>query len=376
MQNAANSAMTKIQVIFNRRLLQPQPANKNIHDLSDLPFLARTDRNGLTQTPAAQNIPMNPEPSTPLNVGTRGSELALVQATATEALLAAKFPDLTIQRKVIKTTGDRRTDVSLAEVAKAEGIFDKGVFIKELEQALDEGKIDIAVHSLKDLPTVLETRFSLAAVLERAPIRDVLVTRSGGGLDSLPAGARVGTSSVRRAKQVSFLRPDLQVVDLRGNVPTRLQKLVSGEHHDAILLAEAGLVRLGYLPLHPANEGPEPILNMDGLTAVRLPQEEFYPAAGQGAIGLEIRDGDSRSLVIAQAIGDDDTWLRITAEREFLRLLDGGCHTPVGVFSSLENATLHLKARVFPEAGGEPLTAEATGTDPLGTAKSLFESLA
>ena len=174
--------------------------------------------------------------------------MALVQATATDRRPNSGFPGLRFERRVIKTTGDRRTDVSLAEVAKAEGTFDKGVFIKELEQALDDGSIDIAVHSLKDLPTVLHPRFALAAVLERAPIRDVLVTRDGGGLDALPAGARVGTSSVRRAKQVAFLRPDLQVVDLRGNVPTRLEKLSTASTHDAILLAEAGLVRLGYLP--------------------------------------------------------------------------------------------------------------------------------
>ena len=318
---------------------------------------------------------MTEESPTLFTVGTRGSELALVQATATEGLLTAAFPDLKIERRVIKTTGDRRTDVSLANVAKAEGIFDKGVFIKELEQALDEGDIDIAVHSLKDLPTVLDARFALAAVLERAPVRDVLVTRDGGGFDSLPAGARIGTSSVRRAKQVTFLRPDLEIVDLRGNVPTRLQKLASGENHDAILLAEAGLVRLGFLPEIAVDDGPEPILDMPGLIAIRLEENTFFPAAGQGAIGLEIRSEDNRSRVIAESIGHADTWLRVTAEREFLRLLDGGCHTPVGVFSSLTDGVIHLKARVFPEAGGEPQSGEAHGTDPLETAQSLFQSL-
>ncbi len=308
-------------------------------------------------------------------VGTRGSELALVQATATEATLTAAFPDLQIERRVIKTTGDRRTDCALADVAKAEGIFDKGVFIKELEQALDDGSIDIAVHSLKDLPTVLDPRFALAAVLPRAGVRDVLVTRGSCGFHALPAAARVGTSSVRRAKQVEFLRPDLQVVDLRGNVPTRLQKLATGENHDAILLAEAGLVRLGYLPETPAEDGPEPILDMPGLFALRLEEHVFFPAAGQGAVGLEIRSEDARSRVLAESIGHQDTWLRVTAEREFLRLLDAGCHTPVGVFSSLTDGEIHLQARVFPEAGGSPLSGEARGTDPLTVAQSLFESL-
>jgi hydroxymethylbilane synthase len=314
-----------------------------------------------------------PAPSQPahLRIGTRGSALALVQAQATEALLHQAFPHLTIERVIIRTTGDRRTDVSLAEVAKAEGVFDKGVFIKELENALDDGTIDIAVHSLKDLPTVLEPRFALAAVLERAPIRDVLVTRSPGGLDSLPAGARVGTSSVRRARQVKFLRPDLIVTDLRGNVPTRLEKIASGENHEAILLAEAGLVRLGYL----TDDSHEDIRGMLGLCATRLVEEEFYPAAGQGAIGLETRADDEESQSIARAINHAATWLRITAERDFLRLLDAGCHTPVGVFSSLENEILTLKARVFPEHEGLPLTGQSTGSDPIQTALALFQSL-
>ncbi len=318
---------------------------------------------------------MNPPSPIQITVGTRGSELALVQASATEAILAAAFPDVNVERRIIQTTGDRRTDVSLAQVAKSEGTFDKGVFIKELEQALNDGSIDIAVHSLKDLPTVLDTRFALAAVLERAPVRDVLVTLAAGGFHSLASGARAGTSSVRRARQVEFLRPDLTVLDLRGNVPTRLKKLQAGDAYDAILLAEAGLVRLGFLPEIPAPEGQEQIIGMKGLFATRLDENTFFPAAGQGAIGLEVRAGDARSQVFCETIGHQDTWLRITAEREFLRLLDGGCHTPVGVFSSLTNGVLHLKARVFPEAGGLPKTGQASGTDPFETALSLFQSL-
>jgi len=310
----------------------------------------------------------------PLTLGTRGSALALVQADATEAALAEAFPGLRLERRIIKTTGDRRTDVSLAEVAKAEGTFDKGVFIKELEQALDDGSIDIAVHSLKDLPSVLESRFALAAVLRRAPVRDVLVTRDGGGF-ALSFKACVGTGSVRRAKQVTFLRPDVRVADLRGNVPTRLEKLASGGIYDAILLAEAGLVRLGFLPDSPPGDGPEPVTGVPGLFALRLAEDEFFPAAGQGAIGLEIRATDDRSRVLAQTIGDSATWLCVTAERAFLRLLDAGCHTPVGVFSTLADGGLHLKARVFPEAGGPPRCGEASGTDPLEVALSLFQSL-
>jgi hydroxymethylbilane synthase len=318
---------------------------------------------------------MDTHPPETLVIGTRGSELALAQAAAVESALRRVFPDIRTERIVIKTTGDRRTDVSLAQVAKVEGVFDKGVFIKELEQALDDGTIDIAVHSLKDLPTVLDGRFALAAVLERAPVRDVLVTRDGGGFESLPAGARVGTSSVRRASQVRFLHPELEVVDLRGNVPTRLRKLAAGGQHDAILLAEAGLVRLGYLPPAAAGDGVEPIPDMPGLTAVRLDEHLFFPAAGQGAIGLEVRAGDNRSLVFAESINHADTWRRVSAEREFLRLLDAGCHTPVGVFSALGNGGLEMQARVFPEGGGKPRQGAASGGDPLAVARALYQSL-
>jgi hydroxymethylbilane synthase len=310
----------------------------------------------------------------PIIVGTRGSDLALVQATATEALLATAFPEREIIRQVIKTTGDRRTDVSLNEVAKSEGTFDKGVFIKEIEEALDAGEIDIAVHSLKDLPTVLGERFLLAAVLERAPVRDALIMREPGGLAALPVGARVGTSSVRRAKQMEWLRPDVVVSDLRGNVPTRLRKLAEDGNYDAILLAEAGLVRLGFIPQHAEAEVEE-ITGIPGLFVSRLPESEFFPAAGQGAIGLEVRATDFHGRVFAESIGHRDTWLRITAEREFLRLLDGGCHTPVGVFSAIQDGVISLHARVFPDAGGTPRSGEAQGTDPISLALELFNTL-
>ena len=319
---------------------------------------------------------MSDESPNLLTVGTRGSALALVQASATESHLSKAFPKLEIKRQVIKTTGDRRTDVSLAEVAKSDGTFDKGVFIKELEQALDDGSIDIAVHSLKDMPTVLNPRFSLAAVLERAPVRDVLVTRDGSTLEELASGSHIGTSSVRRAKQVAHLRPDLHCTDIRGNVPTRMEKLLADNSaYEGLLLAEAGLVRLGYLPETQANDGMEPVLDMPGLFARRLPESVFFPAACQGAIGLEVRSDDSPIAIYAESIGHADTWLRVTAEREFLRLLDAGCHTPVGVLSSLADGELHLKGQVFPEAGGPPKSGEARGTDPIAVALSLFQSL-
>lgn len=318
----------------------------------------------------------DPSPLRSIVVGTRGSELALVQAAATERLLATAFPGISLRREVIRTTGDRRTDVALAEVAKAEGTFDKGVFIKELEEALDEGRIDVAVHSLKDLPTVLDARFCLAAVLERAPVRDALVTRDGATLAELPAGSRVGTSSVRRARQVNFLRPDLEVIDLRGNVPTRLRKLAEEGRYDGILLAEAGLVRLGFLAAVGAEDGgAEGLVGFPGLAVRRLDEAGFFPAAGQGAIALEVRAGDDDARRLAEAIGDADTWRRITAEREFLRLLDGGCHTPVGVHSRLEDGVIHLAARVFPESAGPPCAGAVRGVDPHAVAAELYQSL-
>ena len=337
--------------------------------------LARRGIHGHGQRTASPELEMTDESLTPIIVGTRGSELALVQATATEAALAAAFPNREIIRKVIKTTGDRRTDVSLSQVAKSEGTFDKGVFIKEIEEALDAGEIDIAVHSLKDLPTVLESRYRLAAVLERAPVRDVLVMREAGGLAALKVGATVGTSSVRRAKQIEWLRPDVTVTDLRGNVPTRLRKLAEDGNYDAILLAEAGLVRLGFIPPVAVGDEAESVLGMAGLWVTRLEENTFFPAAGQGAIGLEVRAGDAPSRVFAESIGHRESWLRITAEREFLRLLDGGCHTPVGVFSTISHGEIHLQARVFPEAGGTPKSGEARGSDPISLALALFNSL-
>ncbi|MCW1924366.1 hydroxymethylbilane synthase [Luteolibacter arcticus] len=301
-------------------------------------------------------------------IGTRGSDLALVQAASVERALSQAFPDLRIGRQVIRTMGDRRTDVALAEVAKAEGT-DKGIFTKELEEALRAGEIDIAVHSLKDVPTVIDAEFEIAGVLSRAPIRDVLITRQPGGLDVLPAGSVVGTSAVRRARQLQWLRPDLKVIDLRGNVPTRLRKIAEGAY-DAILLAEAGLVRLGHRMSRPS------MVFGSELHFTPLAEDLFFPAAGQGAIGLEIRKGDQAAAALVAAILDSETFTRVRAEREFLRLLEGGCSTPVGVFTSLDQSVLKMDARVFPDEGGTPRVANASGGDPMKVARELFDSLA
>lgn len=308
-------------------------------------------------------------------VGTRGSELALVQAEMTEGRLRALLPDWEVRREVIKTTGDRRTDVALHQVAQAEGGMDKGIFTKELEIALAAGEIDLAVHSLKDVPTVLAPEFQMAAALPRAAVRDALIFCQVSSLDDLPDGARVGTSSVRRAQQLLWLRPDLQVLDLRGNVPTRLRKLRDTQEYDAIMLAEAGLARLGFITA--STEFTEVKIDETVLHAQLLSEALFFPAAGQGAIGLEIRAGDDVMREIAEKIGDDATWCRVRAEREFLRLLDAGCHTPVGIYTQLQAGMLQMSARVFPETSGEPRMASisAPASQPLQAALQLFESL-
>lgn len=302
-----------------------------------------------------------------LRLGTRGSALALKQAEMTESALASAFPELEVERVIIKTTGDRRTDVALNEVARAEGIWDKGVFIKELEVALEEGGIDVAVHSLKDLPTVLEEPFQLRSVLERAPVADAWIGKIPWA--EVKKGARVGTSSVRRARQVQFLRPGTKIVDLRGNVPTRIKKAAMDADYDGIILAEAGLRRLEY-----PTEGMFEV-ERHPLFVECLPQEEFFPAAGQGAVGLEIRKGDEETGEVIDRLNHEETWNRVCAEREFLRLLDAGCSTPIGVWSSLSGEHLEMGARVFPENQGMPGVAEASGVVPLEVAHQLFDNL-
>lgn len=290
-----------------------------------------------------------------LVLGTRGSALALVQAEMVEGALRAAHPGLEIIREVITTTGDRRTDVPLPAVAAASGHLDKGVFVKELEVELAAGEVDLAVHSLKDVPSDLAAEFAIGAVLPRAPLGDVLVTMKEGGIDGLPDGAVVATSSVRRARQLRWMRPGLEIAEIRGNVPTRLRKLAENEDLDGLLLAEAGLRRLKLF------DG-ERVLVADGrLWGSLLDPEEFLPAAGQGAVALEIRHGDHRVEGIAAAVNHLPTACVVEAEREFLRLLGAGCDTPVGVLSAVDGGSLRMKARVFEEECEAPLESRAEG---------------
>ena len=241
-----------------------------------------------------------------LRIGSRGSQLALWQANHIAALLREKHHTVEIQ--IIKTTGDRLQEVAFAQVGS------KGMFTKEIEEALGAGTIDLAVHSLKDLPTELPEPFALAATPARVDPRDVFVSVNYAGLSALPEGAKVGTSSQRRRAQLKALLPDIVAVEFRGNVDTRLRKLGEGQV-DAILLAAAGLDRL---------EKTEWIRE-------RLDPADFCPAAGQGALGIETRKNDKKTIAALEFLDDIDTRFAVTAERAALAALGGGCQVPIGV---------------------------------------------
>jgi hydroxymethylbilane synthase len=292
-----------------------------------------------------------------ITLGTRGSELALKQAEMVEAALRAAHPALRVERKIITTTGDKRTDLRFSEFAQSAHV-DKGIFIKELEIALEDRQIDLAVHSLKDVPSDLSPQFCIAAVLPRANTEDVLITRGAWSLDTMPPGARVGTSSVRRIRELKWRRPDLEAVEIRGNVPTRVRKLFDASGLDAILLARAGLERLGLLA------GDKVTIDGRTLPARVLDADSFPPAAGQGAIGIETREADEATRGLLTAINDESTFVSVQAEREFLRLLGAGCQTPVGAKTWIDGQNLHMRVLVFDEQSLEapPVEAEASGS--------------
>jgi hydroxymethylbilane synthase len=306
-----------------------------------------------------------------LTLGTRGSELALAQTVLTTAALQAAWPDLTIQREIIKTSGDLRPDLRLADFSKGETpVVDKGIFTKELENALRAGTIHAAVHSLKDVPTLLDPGFKISAVLPRAPIEDILISKTPGGLDALPPGSTVATSSVRRVRLLQHLRPDLKTVEIRGNVPTRLRKAAEDPSIDALILARAGLFRLGlYQEILTDYAAP--------LHLTILDPEHFLPAASQGAVALETWQETPELTAVLAALNHPETFARITAERHFLALLQAGCQTPVGVHSWITGSYLNLKALVFPDHAGPPLAAETSAPlhDPEAAAQTLFDNL-
>jgi hydroxymethylbilane synthase len=277
-----------------------------------------------------------------LRIGTRGSRLARAQTELVCRALAAAHPELAapgaLEPVAIRTTGDRVTDRPLAELGG------KGLFCKELEAALLDRRVDLAVHSTKDLPTWLTGGLVIGAVLERADPRDVLIARAPTAIADLPERALIGTASVRRRAQLLARRPDLRIVNFRGNVDTRLRKLAAGEV-DATLLAQAGLSRLGV-----AEAG-----------AVTLSPEEMLPAVGQGAIAIECRGDDAPTLALLAAIDHPISSACVRAERALLAALDGSCHTPIGGLAEIVEGRLRLRALIARPDGSECLRAERIG---------------
>ena len=275
-----------------------------------------------------------PTPDTPLRIGTRGSPLALAQAHETRERLARAFdrPSDAFEIVVIQTTGDRVLDRPLKEIGG------KGLFTREIEEQMLDGRIDIAVHSMKDMPVEQPEGLVLDCYLPREDVRDAFVSQAAGGLDDLAAGTRVGTSSLRRKAQLLNRRPDLEVVEFRGNVQTRLRKLEEGVAA-CTFLAMAGLNRLGMT--HVA-QGP-------------ITPEAMLPAVAQGAIGIERREDDARVAEMLEAIHDGETGLRLAAERAFLAALDGSCETPIAGLAELDGGTLRLRGEILRTDGSEAL---------------------
>lgn len=266
--------------------------------------------------------------SNTLRIGTRGSDLALWQARWVAGELRRIDPSCIVELEIIHTRGDRVTDRPIAAVGT------QGVFVREVQDRVMAGDVDLAVHSLKDLETVSAEGVTIAAVPTRGPISDVLVAPGVGALDALPKGASLGTGSPRRRAQLLAWRADLEVVPIRGNVPTRLAK-VENAGIDGVVLAEAGLVRLGL---------------GDRISCV-IPTEIMLPAPGQGALAIECREGDRRALDLLAPLHDETTAAAVRAERAFLRELRGGCHAPVGALARVEGGTVHLEGCVAEREG-------------------------
>ncbi len=285
-----------------------------------------------------------------LRIGSRGSQLALWQAHHISDLLRAQGHSVEIE--TIKTTGDKITDVALAKVGT------KGMFTKEIEEALAGNRVDLAVHSLKDLPTEIAANFEIAAITTREDPRDVFCSVNFASIDALPQRASVGTSSLRRQAQLKALRPDLQTHPLRGNVDTRLRKLESGEY-DAIILAAAGLNRLAKTQL------------------VRqvLSAEVMTPAAGQGALAIEIRCGDSTTQALLAFLDDASARATTTCERALLGKLGGGCQVPIGAFAEITGNRIRLSAVVAHPDGTKVLRETREGDDPVRLGREVGEAL-
>jgi hydroxymethylbilane synthase len=299
-------------------------------------------------------------------IGTRGSELARAQARLAEQALREKWPDLSIEAKIVRTKGDEsRSRAGTSLYGR------KGLFTAEIEKALLAGDVNLALHSAKDLPSELTAGTEIAAVLPRAALDDVLVSKRPADLVALREGATIATGSVRRKNQLAWKHPGLVMVDLRGNVPTRLRKLAEN-NWDAIVLARAGLERLGFSLIHPeiSFESRQFFIEL-------LPRESFLPAGGQGVIALQIRAGDEEMRAIVDSVNDHETLLCLRAEREFLRLLHGDCNSPVGVLATIENGIMKLRAQVFDQLSVPPREGRVEGTrdDGEGLAGELLRQI-
>ena len=273
-----------------------------------------------------------------LTIGTRQSLLALWQSNHIAALLREKYPECEVVLKKIVTKGDRILDVPLAQIGG------KGLFTKEIETELADGTIDLAVHSLKDMPTVLPEGLCLTAITERANVGDAFVSNKYASFEELPLGAVIGTSSLRRKAQLLATRPDLQIMDLRGNVDTRLRKLDEGLY-DAIILAAAGLERLGH---------------GDRITAL-IPPDVCLPAVGQGALAIEARTADNEVRSMLEFLNDLPTKQSTDAERAFLGLLEGGCQVPIGVHADVAGEQIKIEAIIAALDGSTVLRDTITG---------------
>jgi hydroxymethylbilane synthase len=282
-----------------------------------------------------------------LLIGTRGSKLAMTQTEIISKMLKEKFPELELEKKIIKTTGDKILDAPLAKIGG------KGLFVKEIDEAVARGDVDFAVHSMKDVPTDLIEGIEIAASPKREPANDVLIAREAGTIDELPEGAVMGTSSLRRRAQALSIRSDLEVKDLRGNVDTRIRKVMEGQY-DATIMAKAGLKRLGFL----------------GHVTQDLPTDTFVPSVGQGAIAVVART-DSQVIEHLSAINHDETMVRVTAERALLKRLGGGCQVPIGAYTEVKDKLI-LKGIVISPDGKKKI--EVTEEGDLENAEDIGTS--
>ena len=292
-----------------------------------------------------------------LIIGSRGSELALYQSNWVKRELEKRFPELAVEIVIIKTKGDKILDAPLSKIGG------KGIFTREIDEALIGGRIDISVHSLKDLPTQIPENLTIGSVTEREDVHDVFIChpkKNHNSLDDLPQGAKIATGSLRRKSQLLHHRRDLEIVDIRGNIPTRLQRLDNSDW-DGMILANAGLMRLNLT---------------DRITEV-IPTNVLLPAVGQGALAIEVRTDDQRAMELVRAINHEATELTTSAERTLLEHLEGGCQVPIGAYARIENGTLKMEAFIG-SIDGKTLIRSTIHGDPANAndiARILAETL-